>query len=154
VSATDGGRVVVVVVLVDTVDDTIVVIVGNVDDTPVAGAVDDVVLLDAVTVVLVDSVAPAHVPSAAQASARPKRPSDAPHAWPFLHAPGEATIEAFTPPFFFVTQHTTASGRPQIVARSHCRTRARHRRSGSKVVRSGSFSVLFTQLLYLSWFSP
>jgi hypothetical protein len=147
VSATDGGSVVLVVVLVDTVDDTMAVLVGT---GPVAAAVDDVVLLDVVVVVLVGAVAPAHVPSAAQASARPKRPSDAPHAWPFLHAAGEPTIDAFTLPFFFVTQHTAASGRPQSDARSHCRTRTRHRLSGRRAVRSGRFSVLFTQLVYFS----
>jgi hypothetical protein len=123
---------------------------------PVAGAIDDVVLLDVATVVVVVlvDVSPAHEPSAAQASARLKRPSEPPHAWPFLHAAGEATIDAFTLPFFFVTQHTAASGRPQIDARSHCRTSGRHRLSGRRALSAGSFSVLFTQLLYFSCVSP
>jgi hypothetical protein len=71
----------------------------------------------------------------------------APHALPFLHLSGEATIDAFTLFFFFRTQHTTAFSLPQIDAFSHFLMSLRHGFWGMSAVKFASLSVLCTHFL-------
>src|SRR5262245_27391477 len=110
----------------------------------------DVVLLAPATVVVVVLVVatPAHVASAEQALDVVNRPSAAPQGVPFLHASGEPTIDAFTLPFLLSVQHTAAFGFPQMDALSHRSTSARQCFSGRRLMTPGSFSELFTHLLY------
>jgi hypothetical protein len=106
------------------------------------------VVVETMVVVVVD-VGPLHVPSVLQASNLLKKPSSAPQGCPFLHLLADPTIDVFTWLRLFSEQHTAAFGLPQIEALSHFLIRLRHDFRGMSAVRSATFRLFLTHVVYL-----
>jgi hypothetical protein len=135
---------------VDVVVDVVVVLmVGLVVDV-----VDVVVAVVGGGLLVVVVVGPAQVPSGSHASNVLKKPSTAPHAFPFLHFAALPTIDDLTFPFFLRTQQTAAFGLPQIDAFSHFMMSVRHAFCGIRAVKFAALSVLLTHCSYLPCVCP
>src|SRR5262249_14190622 len=72
----------------------------------------------------------------------------------FMHCAVDLRIEATTLPLFFVLQHTTASGLPQMDLLSHRKTILWHGRSRFSSGSCASLSAFLTHVMYARWGCP